>query len=162
MNKLIQTVALTVAIFSPSLIGLIASASAHHSASHVTTIAADPTTTKPGKPKAKKAKKPMTTGNSNKKPGAMDATTTTPETSTPTGGSSTPTGGDTMKPTKPDSVPSTKAKPNSAIDTTPKTDTNLPSVPVSTPGSVSAPTPTGNTPGMSNPSVPSVPSGLPK
>ena len=51
MNKLIQSIALTAVVFSP--LSLISSASAHHTGSHLSTIAAE------RKPCTKKASTPI-------------------------------------------------------------------------------------------------------
>ena len=165
MNKLIQTLVLTAVVFSPlSLIASISAATAHHTASHVSTVALEGTKTP--KAKMKKGKKSVTTGSSKKKPAATDATMTKPDASMPAGTDSQ------MKPTKPDTgVPSSKVKPNGAVMDgsmakpastlkVPTSGTSLPSTPTSIPSGVS--TPTGIPSGMSKPSVPSLPTGLPK
>jgi hypothetical protein len=164
MNKLIQTIVLTAVVFSPlNLISTIASATAHHNSSHVSTVAMETTKAKK-KIKMKKGKKPMTTGSMKKKPAATDATMTQPATGMPPSG-------DSMKPTtKPDTVPSTKVKPNdtgtdssmvkpSSKIKAPTAGTSLPSIPTSTPTGVSTPS---TVPNITKPSLPSLPTGLPK
>ncbi|WP_373544813.1 hypothetical protein [Chamaesiphon sp.] len=91
MNKLIQTIALTAVVFSPlSLISLISSATAHHTSSHVSTVATEISqTTKKKSTKSQMSgkKKPMS-GMGNKKPAtgaASDSGMTSPS------GSDTPT-----------------------------------------------------------------------
>jgi hypothetical protein len=72
MNKLIQAIVLTTVVVLPlSLISLVTSAAAHHTASHVSTVAMS--NSKTNKMRAKGKKKPMTMGNRAKKPVATKA-----------------------------------------------------------------------------------------
>ena len=67
MIKIIQTIVLTAVVFSPlSLISLATSATAHHTSSHVSTLAV--ATTKTPKKGVKKGKKQTTSGTTQKKP----------------------------------------------------------------------------------------------
>ena len=71
MNKLIQTIALTAVVFSPlSLISLISSAAAHHTSSHVSTVAnkISQTTKKKSTNPMSGKKKPMRGMSDKKKP----------------------------------------------------------------------------------------------
>ena len=69
MNKLIQTIALGAVVLSPlSIIGTVIAADAHHTSSHVTTVAT--TIAKPAKAKMKKGKKTIAPSGM-KKPDAM-------------------------------------------------------------------------------------------
>ena len=66
MIKIIQTIVLTAVVFSPlSLISLATSATAHHTSSHVSSVAVAATQTR--KKAVKKGKKPATTGTSQQK-----------------------------------------------------------------------------------------------
>jgi hypothetical protein len=138
MIKIIQTIVLTAVVFSPlSLISLVTSATAHHTSSHVSNVAVATTQTR--KKGVKKAKKPATTGNSQKKP-ATDATTQPPE-GMPSSESMP------VKPTKPDTSSSDKMKPSGVIAPKPSS-TEMPPAGAGVP---SAPT----VPGSSTPTIPS-------
>jgi hypothetical protein len=130
MIKIIQTIVLTAVVFSPlSLISLVTSATAHHSSSHVSTVAI--ATTKARKKGVKKGKNPATTGTNQNKP-ATDATTQPPD-AMPSSESMP------AKQTKPDASMPDKMNPSGVI--TPK------------PGSTGIPPA-----GAGAPSIPSVPS----
>jgi hypothetical protein len=156
MNKLIQTIALGTVVLSPlSLIGTVIAADAHHSSSHVSTVAT--AVAKTDKTKAKKGKKTTAPG-SMKKPATPDATKpgatapagdTMPATTTP--GSSTVPGSKTNS--TGDTDGSTSKPGNLKVPTTPGS-TTLPGTPTSIPGSDSKPADANTTP--------NVPTGTPK
>jgi hypothetical protein len=132
MIKIIQTIFLTAVVFSPlSLIGLVTSATAHHSSSHVSTVATATTTTR--KKRIKKGKKRTTSGTLQQK-STPDATNQLPA-AVPSS-ESVP-----VKPNKPDISNPDKMNPSGVI--TPK------------PGSTEIPPAGSVVPNV--PSVPSVP-----
>jgi hypothetical protein len=172
MNKLIQTIALTLVVFSPvSLITLITSAAAHHTPSHVSNLAIQTNVAR----KKKKVRTPRVTGKKisptgamKKKPAATGATAPQPETGIPANGSTSPV----KLPTKPiNSLPTSKVKP---IDPTmgnptakpgsttklPDASPTTPSIPLATPGSV--PNPAGINPSLPRPNLPNLPTGTTK
>ena len=135
MNKIIQTIALTAVVFSPlSLISLVTSATAHHTSSHVASVAV--ATTKTRKKAVKKGKQPAATGTSQQKP-ANDATNQ-PPTGMPSS-ESIP-----AKSTNPDLSPD-KMKPSGTISPKPGTS----EIPPAGSG-----VPTNPIPGSSTPTIP--------
>ena len=148
MIKIIQTIVLTAVVFSPlSLISLATSATAHHSSSHVSSVAV--ATTQARKKSAKKGKKPATTGTSQRKT-TPDATAQPSEVMPSSG--STP-----VNPAKPDMSSPDKMKPSGTVSPTPSSSDMPPS------GSGMPPSGTGTPPsGSGMPSTPTVPgSGTP-
>lgn len=175
MNKLIQTIALTLVVFSPvSLITLITSAAAHHTPSHVSNLAVQTNINR----KKKKVRTPRVTGKKivpsgamKKKPAATDATAPQPN-GMPANGSAPPAKLPTKLPNKPtNSSPTSKVKP---IDPTmgnptakpgsttklPDVSPGTPSIPLATPGSV--PNPAGINPSLPRPNLPNLPTGTTK
>ncbi len=154
MIKIIQTIVLTAVVFSPlSLISLVASATAHHTSSHVSSVAVATTQTR--KKAVKKGKKPATTGINQPKT-TPDATTQSPETM-PSSGSMP------VKPNNPDTSID-KMKPSGVVTPKPGS-TDMPPSGNGTPpsGSGMPPSDSGTPPsGSGMPSTPSVPgSGTP-
>jgi hypothetical protein len=171
MHKLIQSIALTMAVFSPlNLITLVTPAAAHHTPSHVNNISAQINV----RSKKKKVKSPRTTIKKKrttdtmkmkKKPAASG--TAAPPAEMPINNSS-PQFKPSIKPQT--TTPTSKIRP---IDprlgnpTKPGTTTKLPdpspsipSIPLPTPGSV--PNPAGNAPSLPRPNLPNLPTGTTK
>lgn len=138
MIKIIQSIVLTAVVFSPlSLISLATSATAHHTSSHVSSVAVAATQTR--KKGVKKGKKPATTGTSQQK------TTPDAKTQPPEGMSSSESM--PVKPAKPDASAPDKMKPSGA--TAPKPGST--EMPPSGSGMPSTPT----VPGSGTPTLPS-------
>lgn len=147
MIKIIQTIVLTAVVFSPlSLISLVTSATAHHTSSHVSSVAVATTQTR--KKGVKKGKRPATTGTNQQKP-ATDATTQPPA-GMP---SSEPV---PAKSTNPD-LSSDKMKPSGTISPKPGT-TEIPPAGSGAPAGSGIPAgsgvPTNPIPGSSTPTIP--------
>jgi hypothetical protein len=169
MNKLIQTIFLSAVICSPlSLLSLVESAAAHHTSSHVSTVATSIARrkTKRVRTGAKKrvrsgASKRTNTSNQQKKPVEPAADTqpdmggvTTPEPipSNPMGKPATPSNSK-IKPIDP-SIGNPTSNPGADIKL-PNPGAGTPSVPVLTPGGI--PNPAGDTPSIPRPNLPSIP-----
>jgi hypothetical protein len=135
MIKIIQTIVLTAVVFSPlSLISLATSATAHHTSSHLSTVAAKTTQTR--KKPVKKGKKPATTGTSQQK--------TTPDMKTQPSEGMPSSGSAPVKPTNPD-LSTDKTKPSGTIAPKPGTSDIPPA---------GSSLPTNPIPGSSTPTLP--------
>jgi hypothetical protein len=177
MNKIIQTIALTLAIVSPlSAIGSIAPAAAHHTDSHVSTVSIEANLSRRKKKTRVPATKPKSTGVVKKKTVTPNATTNPatgipqPETNlppkkipvkpaNPTNPAKTaPVSNSRIKPIDP-RVGNPTAKPGSNTKL-PSTDTGVPSIPLPTPGDV--PNPAGDAPSIPRTTIPNLPAGTSK
>jgi hypothetical protein len=174
MNKIIQTIALTLIILSPlSTIGSIAPAAAHHTESHVTTVSIETNLSRRKKKARVRATKPNSTGAVKKKtvtPGkTTDPATEIPQTETnippkrvpvkPANPTKTaPVSNSRIKPIDP-RVGNPTAKPGTNTKL-PSTDSGIPSIPLPNPGDV--PNPAGDAPSIPKTTIPNLPAGTSK
>ena len=181
MNKLIQTICLTMVVFSPlTLISLVTSASAHHTASHLSTVAMETSMGKKRKrvkrlrnsntPKATRRMKPKAAAPATK---VEPETGMSPSDSTPPATTAPVKPPATTAPVEPTPAPA-KLSPSSKINKIdpilvnpslkkggvtqlPPANGGVPIIPLDSPGSV--PNPAGNTPSIPRPNIPNVPGG---
>jgi septal ring-binding cell division protein DamX len=182
MNKTIQTIALTLVIFSPfSTIGslakpslwLIAPVSAHHTESHVNTVSIETSLGRRKKKTRVRTTTPKQTGAVKKKTVTPEATTD-PATVAPQPATSIPPQKVPVKPANPvktapvsnsrikpidPRLGNPTAKPGSNTKL-PSTDSGVPSIPLPTPGDV--PNPAGEAPSIPRTTIPNLPAGTSK
>jgi hypothetical protein len=174
MNKIIQTIALTLVILSPlSAIGSIFPAAAHHTESHVNTVSIETNLSRRKKKTRLPATKPNRTGTVKKKTITPNATTDPatgvpqPETSFPakripvkpaTPTKTAPASNSRIKPIDP-RVGNPTAKPGSNTKL-PSTNSGVPSIPLPTPGDI--PNPAGDAPSIPRTTIPNLPAGTSK
>ena len=172
MNKLIQTISLTMVVFSPlTLITLPPSAIAHHTASHLSTVAIETSIPKKQRrvkrlrkstaPKATRMMKPKATAPATMQPGTgMSSSESTPpaKTTTPVRPAATPAQlSPSSKVKKIDPMLTNPSLKKGGVTQLPPANGGVPNIPLDLPGSV--PNPAGNTPSIPRPNIPNVPGG---
>jgi hypothetical protein len=182
MNKIIQTIALTLVILSPlSAIGslakpslwLIAPAAAHHTESHVNTVSIETNLSRRKKKTRVRVTTPKRTGSVKKKT-VTPAATTDPATGIPQPETSLPPQRIPVKPATPTKNPPVSnsrikpidprlgnptAKPGSNTKL-PSSNSGVPSIPLPTPGEI--PNPAGEAPSIPRTNIPNLPAGTRK
>jgi hypothetical protein len=174
MNKIIQTIALTLVILSPlTTIGSSEPAAAHHTESHVNTVSIEANLGRRKKKTRVRVTKPNRTGTVKKKTVTPDATTV-PATGIPQPETNIPPQRLPAKPANPTKTPPVSnsrikpidprvgnptAKPGSNTKL-PSTDSGIPSIPLPTPGDV--PNPAGDAPSIPRTTIPNLPAGTSK
>jgi hypothetical protein len=174
MNKIIQTIALTLVILSPlSAIGSIPPAAAHHTESHVNTVSIETNLSRRKKKTRVPATKPRRTGTVKKKT-VTPAATKDPATGIPQPETNVPPQRIPVKPANPNKtapvsnsrikpidprVGNPTAKPGSNTKL-PSTNSGVPSIPLPTPGEI--PNPAGEAPSIPRTTIPNLPAGTSK